>query len=102
MKRAASFTMADIEWLRELKIAIPGADADTVEVAPPVEADANPDPYPVAVAVATPQSTAAGSVAVAVPVAVAGPAARPGHTLAWYGLVGLGVAVAVFVAMMLV
>jgi hypothetical protein len=90
--------MADIEWLAEMHVTVPGSDAVEADA----DADANPDP--IAVAVATPQSTAAGSVAVAVPVAVAiaSPPARPGHTAGWYILIGLVAAVAVFVTMMLV
>jgi hypothetical protein len=86
-----SFTLADREWLAEMHVTVP----EVPEVAPVTEAEAITVPVPVPVPVA--QMPAASP--------VAAPAVRPAETAASVGrciLIGLGAAVALFVAMMLV
>ena len=89
MKRMESFTLADREWLAEMHVTVP----DAPEAAPVTEAEAITVPVPVPV----PQMLAASL--------LVGPVAAPVETASSIGrciLIGMGVAVALFVVMMVV
>jgi len=89
MRRMESFTLADRDWLAEMHVTVP--DADAFESAPPVEAEADPIPAPVTQMLAVPPA--------------AGPIAGPVEAAASIGrciLIGWDVAVGLFVVMIVV